>query len=911
LRIGDVVRIEVFGYDEMERDCTVDSDGFISYTGIGRIKVEGMTLNELEKIASEKIARLIPNPVVSVSLVSYAPRFVYVQGIVNKRIDIGINPTTLSQLISIIGNSSSDTIDLQNIRITRDKKSFVVDLSPFYEGKVEADVLVQENDVIYIPQKSLSGYVKILGAVNNPSALVHTKGLTLTAAISLSGGIVANLGDSETIYLTRNGIVQRLNLEDILTGRAPDVELQPGDQIYVPKIDNRYAYVVGFVKQPGVYTFLKDELMTLKRLIAKAGGTFDEIKYVDKILITQNGSQEEYSPELFSKNEDVLLSVGSYVNVLKKPERFVYVNGFVKNPGRVDFQPQEEMKMSILLPKVGGYVSEDVEKGGVIKVYRNGEICELSTKELKEKDFQLQSGDLVRVEYEEFYIYVIGNLSTTGRLALKPEEPRKLSTVVKKIGSVNERNVQSVQIICGNQISEYAISDVVKSSVDADLQPQDTVLFVPREGRYVYFIGDLSRFVVFNADEEFTLKRALAKVDLQTSILQSLTRLEGNQEVAVDPKEDVLLKSGDVYKVTVKKPVRVTILGKVRVPGQVVFDVNENPTLRNALAKCGGLVTGADQLFVSDKVVVYSADQRVSFSTEEIESEEFNFSLKDGDFVYVTERAPHYVFVFGDVVQNKKIEFYQGEAFRLSTVLGKVNITGETQEIRLIFPTGEATTVSMRDIQLGKTDLSLIDGTYLVFERDVKNYVYVLGMVNKPGGYYVANRELTLLEVVTLAGGVSNWGSYNQIVLKRENESKTIDMSNPMMLNNIVVRPGDIVYVPPIEANIVYVLGQVSKPGVVKIDQYSTVLDVIMKSGGFTSRAVTSKVYVFKGGPTGEPIVCDLSATMRGKPASSNPDVSPGDVIFVPDNPLMNIVDVIPIINSVISLINNVQGLIQ
>ncbi len=101
------------------------------------------------------------------------------------------------------------------------------------------------------------------------------------------------------------------------------------------------------------------------------------------------------------------------------------------------------------------------------------------------------------------------------------------------------------------------------------------------------------------------------------------------------------------------------------------------------------------------------------------------------------------------------------------------------------------------------------------------------------------------------------------------------------------------------------------RPGIVKIDQYSTVLDAIMKCGGFTTRAITSKVYLFKGGPNGEPVVCDLSGTMRGKPTTANPSVSPGDVIFVPDNPLMNIVDLIPIISSVVSLISDVQGLIQ
>lgn len=915
LRVGDKVRIEVFGYAEMTRDCTVDSDGFISYVGIGRIKVDGMTLSELEKITNEKMRKLIPNPVVSVSLVSYAPRYVYVQGIVSTRIDIGIKPTTLSQIISIVGERSGrqdiEVIDLENIRIIRGRESFLVDLSSFYEGKLDADILVYEDDIIYIPQKSLLGHIKILGAVRNPSAFSYTKGITLTTAISLVGGIVTDIGDPQNIYLTRSGVVQRINLEEILTGKIADMELKPGDQIYVPKIEQRYAYIVGLVAKPGVYDFLKDEPLTLKRLIAKAGGVANEIKYIDKILVTQNGSQKEYSPALLLSDGDVPLTVGSYVNVLKKPERFVYIIGKVRNPGRVDFQPEEQMKMSVLLPKVGGYISDQVEKGGTIKVYRSAQVLEISPKDLKNKDFDLTTGDLIRVEYEDFYVYVVGNLSVAGKITLEPEEPRKLSTIIKKIGRVDDRIFESVRLVQQQRTTQYEIKDVISSAVDTDLENESTVIFIPRQGRYVYFVGDLSASVSFSTDEEFTLKRALSKVNLQTSYIENIAKLENDQERTIQFNQDIHLNSGEIYKVTIKKPIKVTILGKVRIPGQVVFEVNEEATLKKAIAKCGGLITGADQLFVSDQVIVYSSGERYLFSAKEIQSQDIQFVLKDGDFIYVTEKTPHYVFAFGDAVLNRKIELSQGEAFKLSNVLGKVSLTAETQSVQVIFPTGEATTVLIKDLQLGKKDIELVDGAFLIFEKDLKNYVYVLGMVNKPGGYYVGDRELTLLEVVSLAGGISGWGSYNQIVLKRGNDSKSIDMSNPLMLNGIIVRSGDIVYVPPIEANIVYVLGQVSRPGVVKIDQYSTVLDVIMKCGGFTARAVTSKVYVFKGGPMGEPILCDLSGTLKGRPATNNPNLSPGDVVFVPDNPLMSIVDMIPVVKSVIDLINSVQGLIQ
>jgi len=124
---------------------------------------------------------------------------------------------------------------------------------------------------------------------------------------------------------------------------------------------------------------------------------------------------------------------------------------------------------------------------------------------------------------------------------------------------------------------------------------------------------------------------------------------------------------------------------------------------------------------------------------------------------------------------------------------------------------------------------------------------------------------------LSIAGGITDWGSYTQIVIKRGEERHELDLSDPVAMNSVLVKPGDILYVPPVEANVVYALGEVARPGIVKIDKNSTVLDVIMKSGGFSSRAVS----------------------------------------FVPDNPLMNIIDLIPVVNSMINLIQNAQQIIQ
>jgi len=116
-----------------------------------------------------------------------------------------------------------------------------------------------------------------------------------------------------------------------------------------------------------------------------------------------------------------------------------------------------------------------------------------------------------------------------------------------------------------------------------------------------------------------------------------------------------------------------------------------------------------------------------------------------------------------------------------------------------------------------------------------------------------------------------------------------------------------VVYVPPVETNYVYVLGNVRTPGIVKVDRYSTVFDVVMRAGGFTDRAATSRIFLFKGGPQGEVTVCDLSGVLSGKGGGVNPNVAPGDVVFVPDNPLIQVTEALSIVNTVINTISNVR----
>ena len=84
LGAGDVVSIRVFGEEELTREKVRLSDaGTLSYPVLGELRVQGMTVGDLEKLIIESLkGRILVNPRVSVQLDEYRPFFV--NGMVEK-----------------------------------------------------------------------------------------------------------------------------------------------------------------------------------------------------------------------------------------------------------------------------------------------------------------------------------------------------------------------------------------------------------------------------------------------------------------------------------------------------------------------------------------------------------------------------------------------------------------------------------------------------------------------------------------------------------------------------------------------------------------------------------------------------------------------------------------------------------
>ena len=158
--------------------------------------------------------------------------------------------------------------------------------------------------------------------------------------------------------------------------------------------------------------------------------------------------------------------------------------------------------------------------------------------------------------------------------------------------------------------------------------------------------------------------------------------------------------------------------------------------------------------------------------------------------------------------------------------------------------------------------------------------IEVLGAVGKPGVYYL-DGHTTVRSVITRAGGVKLERSTGQIVVSRKGEPPVQIALNDLdeTLGDYTLSSGDVVTVD--EGRIVFVAGEVDKPGEIPFAEGMTVSEAFIKAGGNTPLARLAGAYVLR---DGEKVPVNLRKILKGK----HPDfvLQPGDRLVVPESPI-------------------------
>lgn len=159
--------------------------------------------------------------------------------------------------------------------------------------------------------------------------------------------------------------------------------------------------------------------------------------------------------------------------------------------------------------------------------------------------------------------------------------------------------------------------------------------------------------------------------------------------------------------------------------------------------------------------------------------------------------------------------------------------------------------------------------------------VEVLGSVGKPGVYFL-DGPTTVRAVVAMAGGVKlGDAGGGDVLLTRGADTTRItlkELESP--LGDQVLQAGDVVTIDA-DANVVYLTGEVSKPGAIGYSDGLTVSQALIRAGGNSGLGRLSGSYILR---DGDRISVNLKRVLRGKDADVV--LEPGDRVVIPESPL-------------------------
>ncbi|HEY2470783.1 MAG TPA: polysaccharide biosynthesis/export family protein [Terracidiphilus sp.] len=197
-----------------------------------------------------------------------------------------------------------------------------------------------------------------------------------------------------------------------------------------------------------------------------------------------------------------------------------------------------------------------------------------------------------------------------------------------------------------------------------------------------------------------------------------------------------------------------------------------------------------------------------------------------------------------------------------------------------------------------KIESVLLDGHFLLHPHvsvSIAEYatqkVSVLGEVKAPGAYAI-NTPRSVLDVLSLAGGLSDVADRKVLIERRGTKQQVpyfvSNKPNEALDSTVQVNPGDSILVP--RAGIVYVLGDVARPGgytMTNNDAQLTVLQLIARAGGTNHSAVPSRAkLIHKSGNAYTESLLPLSAMQKGKQADL--PLQADDIIYIPFSYLRN-----------------------
>ena len=642
-------------------------------------------------------------------------------------------------------------------------------------------------------------------------------------------------------------------------------------------------------------------------------GTDNQI--VDIISVSNNISKQfDISSSSIIPNQDICEDIlHQSIHAYKKQAKVEYftelelnkliVTGNTEAIGVYYFPIKYQLKDFISFIKYKtNYVNKEID----FTIRRNNSIINNSAL----TSANLENNDIVFIN--KFYEKIVQPIK-------KPSmEAKKLVANQATKANNKQQNKQSVNV---NNKANNTVKTAVKLSSNTDPTVKITALKNNDKKDYFIMSGDILQ-INLPGEKEFN-KNFLVGRDGEINLPEvgsvTINGLTVSQAIDTIYNKLATVFLG-VNKLTVQlkeKRILIKVLGYVMKPGEV--DLPADANIQMAVNAVGGFKDGA----MLSKIQLIRGNKKSDVNLKkylETGNESYLPKLKTLDILFIPS-SPYLSDIYGDKVEKQNIDPTQdksaikiiGEVISPGSLAYKEKMTAVDALLLAGGVTRYADDTNIRVINSGKPllfDLSeymkygdKINAIHLdkgatiyvpikeeegAIDDPTENpdSIKVFGEVAKPG-VHKYKKGVSLVDLLLLSGGVTRYANVEQIRIIAKGDPQLFNLKSYLDSGTKLptIEPGSTIFVPKqVEAissgeSVVYIMGQVHRPGSYETGKDVNFLDVLANAGGPDRFADTRSIRVLR--KSGEVLKFNLDEYSEGV-ITSLPEVNKGDSILVP-----------------------------
>jgi len=244
LGASDSVSVNLSEIEDLNGSYIIDQDGKIDLPFVGKVKINGLSLDQAQKNLLEEIKRYYKNPDLQIKVQEYNSSKAYIVGAVQTQTTLNLNQEPVRLIEAAINAGFNPGSDNKNFGtkgfLRRNNQVYKINLENAFKNVDDKEnFYLKKNDVIFIDRNSDA--VHVFGEVSKPGIYYPNLGYSLTELISTSGlnQLTAN---AKKIYVIRENYskflsisIFQLNIENpvnLIVGRK--FNLQSKDIVYIP-----------------------------------------------------------------------------------------------------------------------------------------------------------------------------------------------------------------------------------------------------------------------------------------------------------------------------------------------------------------------------------------------------------------------------------------------------------------------------------------------------------------------------------------------------------------------------------------------------------------------------------------------------------------------------------------------------